>query len=101
MWIVGLVVTRDLWLMSYAPVVDRDGSLEAANHIRERTALGDWVVVDGRGWDPTVLYYADRRGYMLDEKRGSVDDLDQLRRDDRYTLFVECPYQGVCTEMSP
>ena len=98
LWIITLVVTRDYWLMSYEPVVDRDGSLAAAAFVRDRTDPDDWVVIGGRNWDPTILYYAQRRGYMLDSRRG-VDDLDALRADPRYTLFVECPYQAPCTLM--
>jgi hypothetical protein len=96
LWIATLILTRDFWLASYQPVVDRDGSLPAAAFVRERTEVGDWVVIGGRGWDPTILYYADRRGYMLDARRGAVDDLDRLRADPRYTLFVECPYEATC-----
>jgi len=98
-WVLALVLTSDLWLMSYRPVVDRDGSLAAAAYVRERTEPGDWVVIRGRGWDPTILYYADRRGYMLDDRRGSVDDIDALRADPRYTLFLVCPYEATCREM--
>lgn len=97
LWVLTLIATGDYWMMSYEPVVDRDGSLAAAEYIRSRTEVGDWVVVDGRRWDPTVLYYADRRGYMLDDRRGPIDDLARLRADDRYTLFVKCPYQALCT----
>lgn len=97
-WAVALALTADLWLSSYRGVVDRDGSLAAAAYVRERTGPDDWVVIDGRGWDPTILYYADRRGYMLDPRRG-IDDLERLRRDPRYTLFVSCPYESPCTEL--
>ena len=83
-------------------MVDRDGSLAAAAFVRERTEPDDWVVIDGRGWDPTILYYANRRGYMLDDRRqAGADDLERLRADERYTLFVDCPYEGACTEMAP
>lgn len=98
-WALALLLTADLWLMAYRPVVDRDGSLAAAAYVRERSAPGDWVVIDGRGWDPTILYYADRRGYMLDRRRGAIDDLERLRSDPRYTLFVSCPYEGECTDL--
>jgi hypothetical protein len=99
LWITTLVLTRDYWTASYAEVVDRDGSLAAAAYVRERTDPGDWVVIRGRFWDPTVLYYADRRGYMLDDRRGAVDDLGRLLADPRYTLFVDCPYEATCTLM--
>lgn len=96
LWALSLYLTRDLWLQSYEPVVDRDGSLAAADFIRDRTDPGDWVVVDGRFWDPTVLYYADRRGYMLDPRRGDQPTVEELMRDERYTLAVSCAYQSSC-----
>lgn len=99
LWAVSLLLTRDYWMESYEPVVDRDGSLAAAAFVRERTDPNDWVVIGGRGWDPTILYYADRRGYMLDSRRGAVDDLGRLRADPRYTLFVDCPYEAPCQVM--
>lgn len=99
LWLASLALTRDYWMASYEAVVDRDGSLAAAAFVRERTDPDDWVVIDGRGWDPTILYYAERRGYMLDARRGAVDDLDRLRAEPRYVLFVDCPYEASCTLM--
>jgi hypothetical protein len=98
-WALSLALTSELWLVSYRPVVDRDGSLAAARYVRERTEPGDWVVIDGRGWDPTILYYADRRGYMMDARRGAAEDLARLRSDPRYTLFLSCPYEAECTDL--
>jgi hypothetical protein len=101
LWVMTLVLTRDYWGMSYAPVVDRDRSLAAADFIRARSHPGDWIVVDGRGWDPTVLYYAGRRGFMVDDRRGDVGTIDSLRADGRYDLFVRCPYEGTCSVLAP
>ena len=99
LWVTTLVLTRDYWMASYEDVVDRDGSLAAAAYVRARTDPDDWVVIGGRGWDPTILYYADRRGYMLDSRRGAVDDLARLRADKRYALFLVCPYEAPCSLM--
>jgi Dolichyl-phosphate-mannose-protein mannosyltransferase len=99
LWVATIGLTSDYWLDSYRPVVDRDGSLAAADFIRERSEPDDWIVVEGRGWDPTVLYYADRRGYMIDARRDDETTIDALRSDARYTLFVECPYEGTCQVM--
>ena len=84
-------------------VVDRDGSLAAAAFVRERTAPDDWVVISGRGWDPTILYYANRRGYMLDDRReADIDDLDLLRADPSDTRSSSAARtRATCTEMSP
>jgi len=96
LWLLTIILTRDYWLDSYRPIVDRDGSLPAAEFIRSRSSPGDWVVVDGRGWDPTVLYYADRRGYMLDDLRDDAGTLRALQASGDYALFVECPYEATC-----
>jgi 4-amino-4-deoxy-L-arabinose transferase-like glycosyltransferase len=96
LWLVTLILTRDYWLDTYRPVVDRDGSLAAAAFIRSRTSADDWVVLAGRSWDPTVLYYAQRRGYMLDPRRDTPTTLERLRGEPRYRLFVYCPYEGSC-----
>ena len=96
LWVLTLVVAREYWMASYQPVVDRDGALAAAAFVRERTDPGDWVVIGGRLWDPTVLYYAGRRGYALDYRRGNERELADLLQDGRYDLFVRCPYQGGC-----
>ena len=96
LWLLTIILTRDYWLDSYRPIVDRDGSVPAAEFIRDRSNPEDWVVVDGRGWDPTVLYYADRRGYMLDDLRDDPGTLPALRASGDYALFVECPYEATC-----
>jgi hypothetical protein len=99
LWVGTVALTIDYWGASYQPVVDRDGSLAAAAYVRDRTGPDDWVVIGGRNYDPTVLYYARRRGYMLDPRRG-IDDLATLRADPRYTLFVDCPYQAACSPLT-
>lgn len=99
LWVLTLVLTRSYWMDSYRPVVDRDGALAAADFIRARTDVDDWVVIWGRGWDPTVLYYADRRGYALDVRRDDADTIDRLRATGDYALFVNCPYERRCEEI--
>jgi len=96
LWVTTLAQSSEYWMITYRPVVDRDGTLAAADFVRQRTEADDWVVIRGRGWDPSILYYADRRGYMLDARRGDVDNLERLRDDSRYVLFVDCPYESAC-----
>ena len=96
LWLVTLALTRDYWLDAYRPVVDRDRSLDAAAFVKARTEPGDLVVIDGRGWDPTVLYYAGRRGYALDDRRDDAGTIDRLRATGDYALFVSCPYEAEC-----
>jgi 4-amino-4-deoxy-L-arabinose transferase-like glycosyltransferase len=39
--------------------------VKAGEAIRQVTQPDDWIVVADMEWDPSVLYYARRRGYML------------------------------------
>lgn len=55
-----------------------------------------WVVVDGRFWGPTMLYYADRRGEMLDPRRDDRPTVDDSMADPRYVLAVRCSYEEAC-----
>ena len=96
LFLVTIVLTRDYWLDAYRPVVDRDRSLDAAAFVRARTEPGDLAVIDGRGWDPTVLYYAGRRGYAIDDRRDDEGTIDRLRASGDYALFVSCPYEADC-----
>lgn len=49
LWIATLAMTAEYWTISYRPVVDRDGTLAAAEFVRERTEADDWIVIRGRG----------------------------------------------------
>jgi hypothetical protein len=42
--------------------------LRRAAQIRAATLPGDLVSIDGYGWSPELLFYADRYGYMEDKR---------------------------------
>ena len=42
------------------------GILQRAAQIRNATTPDDLVAIDGYGWSTELLFYADRRGYMMD-----------------------------------
>jgi hypothetical protein len=42
--------------------------LDRAAQIRAATNPGDLIAIDGYGWSPELLFYADRRGYMEDPR---------------------------------
>jgi hypothetical protein len=50
----------DMWQWAISPVPNPDGA-----RIRANTRPDDLILVVGCDWDPTTLYYADRRGLML------------------------------------
>jgi hypothetical protein len=42
--------------------------LDRAAQIRAATTPSDLIAIDGYGWSPELLFYADRRGYMEDPR---------------------------------
>lgn len=99
-WTVGLALTAGYWTVSYDGVVDRERTLQAAGYVRARTGPDDWVVLRGRDWDPAVFYYARRRGFMVRPSADAQDVITRLEQDERYTLFVDCPYSEPCRPMA-
>lgn len=53
LWVTTFSISGAYWLDAYRPVVDRDHALPAARFIAERSEPNDWIIVTGRGWDPT------------------------------------------------
>lgn len=87
-WVATAVVAPE-WMRMYAPVQDHERTLEAAAYIASRTDTGDLVAVGGRGWDPSVLYYARRRGFMF-------GDAAMPSQSEQYALIVVCWYTAPC-----
>jgi hypothetical protein len=69
----------DLWQWAKSPVPDAGGE-----RVRAGTRPDDLIVVVGCEWDPTTLYFADRRGLMLVDnnldvwKRENINDYRYL-----------------------
>ncbi|MEP7159192.1 MAG: hypothetical protein ABI797_07170, partial [Chloroflexota bacterium] len=80
---------------------DFEKHLVAAAFIDARSGPNDLIAVTGRGWNPALLYYADRQGLMVegtaqasfDEAMGSL--LPTLRADG-YTRLFNCPSNTGC-----
>lgn len=98
-WLVGVALMGGYWGRAYGPVIDRERTLEAAGYIASRTAPDEWVVLRGRDWDPSVFYYARRRGFMVRPSATDKQLIAELREDGRYTLFVDCPFSASCRPM--
>jgi hypothetical protein len=100
-WLVAFALRGGYWGRAYGPVVDRERTLEAAAYIESRTRPDDWVVLSGRDWNPSVFYYAGRRGFMVRPSETETQLIEELDQDPRYTLFVDCPPSASCRLMDP
>lgn len=56
-------------------------------YIKQITDRGEKILVEGEDWDPTTLYYAERRGFML----RNLSDSGVLREDNYTTLVIHHP----------
>jgi hypothetical protein len=98
-WLMSVLLTGGYWGRAYRPVVDRERTLEAAAYIESRTTPDEWVVLRGRDWDPSVFYYARRRGFMVRPSATDAQEIERLSQDARYALFVDCPFSDTCRPM--
>ncbi|MFV8315933.1 hypothetical protein [Mycobacterium sp. 23] len=80
--IAGSAVPQDIeqWLTSPAPSV-------AGQRIRSATGPADLIVVVGCDWDPSTLYFADRRGLMLRNDNPEVWARENI---DAYQYLYSC-----------
>ena len=56
-------------------------------YIKQITDRDEKILVEGEDWDPTTLYYAERRGFML----RNLSDSGVLREDNYTTLVIHHP----------
>lgn len=64
-------LTSDYWLPIYEPVYDAEQVLPAAGELATLSRSDDLVVMVGRRYDPSVLYYARRKGLLITEENAS------------------------------
>jgi hypothetical protein len=88
-WVVALHLTQGYWGRQYAGVHDLDRLLPAADFVAANSRPDELVVLAGQDWNPAVLYYARREGFMV---RGSLSssDVARLRGLGFQTIFF-CP----------
>ena len=85
LWLIAFFMSD--WWRIYLPVSDPAETLPAAAYVSAHSQPGETVVVLGRPWDPSVLYYADRRGFAAESTTLAFED---------YDLVVLCPYGRAC-----
>lgn len=60
------VVNIPYWTRIYEPVSDPEGILPLAAQIEREASPGQPVAIIGRDWQPSILYYANRRGWSCE-----------------------------------
>ena len=70
-FVVMFGITTDYWRPIYAPVYDADGILPAAAELGALSKSDDLVVMVGQRYDPSILYYARRKGLLITEENAS------------------------------
>ena len=84
------VVYIPYWTRIYEPISDSEGVLPLAAQIERETDPGQLVAIIGRDWQPSILYYAHRWGWML---RGQEIDpaMQEQLLADGYAIY-RCPW---------
>lgn len=92
----GLAVTTIVWFLNvsywtrtYDAVSDETGVLQLAAQIERETSPDQYVAIVGRDWEPSVLYYAHRWGWMVNAH--SEPGLVARLLAEGYAVYA-CPY---------
>ena len=100
-WVMTMQRVEHYWLLQFKGTTDFEHHLEAAAYVDARSNPDDLIAVTGRGSNPALLYYADRKGLMVEGSvESSFDDamgkLLPTLRADGYTVLFNCPTNGGC-----
>jgi 4-amino-4-deoxy-L-arabinose transferase-like glycosyltransferase len=68
-WAIALHLSQGYWGREYAQSYDPSGILPAAQYVAVNSQPDELVALAGQDWDPSIFYYARRKGLMV---RGSV-----------------------------
>lgn len=72
-FVVLFLVTSDYWLPIYDSVSDPEQVLPAASELAALSRSEDLVVMVGHRYDPSVFYYARRKGLVITEENASEE----------------------------
>jgi len=72
-FVVMFGITGTYWLPIYEPVIDEESVLPAARELAALSRDDDLVVMVGHRYDPSVLYYARRKGLVITEENASEE----------------------------
>ncbi len=85
----------EYWTRTFDPVADPNGVLPLAAQIKRETSPDTYVAIIGRDWSPSVLYYADRWGWMINP-HSAPDLIDDLLAEG-YAIY-RCPFTNESDE---
>jgi len=91
-WLVNLHLSQGYWGRQFAGVYDPQQALPMANFVAANTQPEELVALVGQDWDPTILYYARRKGLMIRGQTGP-EEYAHLRALG-YTRLFACPGSG-------
>jgi 4-amino-4-deoxy-L-arabinose transferase-like glycosyltransferase len=91
-WAITLHLTQGYWGRQFTPGYDPSTILPAADYVAAHTQPDELVALGGQDWDPSIFYYARRKGLMVRGRIGS-DTYVQLRALG-YTRLFWCPGGG-------
>lgn len=99
-WVATLIGLAGSWTIIYGTPPEERRALEIAKFIRQHSEDEDWVVLRGLDWNPSFLYYAQRRGFAVPSpstlQDTSVIDFEAILADPRLGPTVTCHPDGSC-----
>lgn len=108
-WVATIIGMAPTWTIIYGTPGEEPAVRQVASFIREHSEPDDWVVFRGWGWNPTFLYYADRRGLAVPGSDpvletgefGTQDiseiDIERITSNRVFGPFITCDHDGNCT----
>jgi len=97
-WLATLAGLSSSWWSIYGVPPNEERVIAAAEYLRTNSDADDWLVIEGMGWNPTLLYYARRQAFADPTGDNLVQpgdiDLDLIRSDPRYGPGFTCGLNG-------
>jgi hypothetical protein len=91
-WAITLHLTQGYWGRQFADVYDLDQIMPAADYVAAHTQPDELVALAGQDWNPSIFYYARRKGLMVRGQTGP--DVYAQLRESGYTRLFWCPVGG-------
>lgn len=82
---VSLISQRPYWKLAYLDIP------APVSELRERSEKNQYAFTSYGGWNPMLLYYAQRRGMMLEARAASVEQLKKLPDLNQYDFYYGAP----------
>jgi hypothetical protein len=83
--LISLITQRSYWTLAYKNLPT------PVSELKERSDPNQYAFTSYGGWNPVLLYYAERRGMMLDTRAASIESLRMLPDLDKYDFYYGAP----------